>query len=215
MAGVRPDAANTLTALRLVLAPVFAVAVRGAVEAPVLGAVAVAVFAVCAASDVIDGRLARSRGTASNAGRTFDHLADIVFLLTALCTYAALNIAPWWVPAAVAASFGFYAVDSWRRRQPKAPSLIGSRLGHAAGVMNYVLVGVLVVDQSAGVRVLPDAVLTGLFWLVPVYSAAAVAARLASTRSGVGLQLPLRPAQVGKADAGERKSNQPLGHQSH
>jgi CDP-diacylglycerol--glycerol-3-phosphate 3-phosphatidyltransferase len=215
MTAVLPDAANALTALRVLLAPAFVAAVRGAAGAPTLGFVAFALFAICAASDVIDGRVARRRGTVSDAGRTFDHVADIIFLVVALSTYATLGIAPWWVPAAVAASFAFYAVDSWRRRRPHAPSLIGSRLGHAAGVMNYVVVGVLVLDQSAGLQVLPRSVLNGLFWSVPLYSAAAVATRLLPARSRLRLQLALGPAHVGNADPGERKSNQPLGHERH
>jgi len=137
------------------------------------------VFAVAAASDVVDGRLARRAGTASAAGRFFDHLADIGFILVALSAYVRLGLAPWWVPASIAASFAFYFVDSLRRT-PRAPSLIGSRLGHWGGVANYVLIGVLVFNHSAGLEVLPPAVMMLLFLLVPLYSFGAIAARLLS-----------------------------------
>ena len=174
---LRPHAANALTALRVVLTPVFVVAVSASGGAHTWSAAAVAVFAVVAASDVWDGRLARRAGTDSDAGRTFDHFADILFVLTALSTYAWLGIAPWWVPGAIAASFSFYVVDSWWRNS--AGSLVSSRIGHIGGVLNYVLIGVLVCNDTAGIRLLSDATVRRLCWLVPLYSMLAVLTRLA------------------------------------
>jgi CDP-diacylglycerol--glycerol-3-phosphate 3-phosphatidyltransferase len=136
-------------------------------------------FAVAAGSDVLDGPLARRAGAASNAGRFFDHFADIGFILIALSTYVALGVAPWWVPASIALSFGFYVTDSLRRSS-RAPSLIGSRLGHFGGIANYVLIGVLVFNHSAGIGWLPGWLMMMLFALVPIYSLGAMAARLAS-----------------------------------
>ncbi len=172
-----PHAANALTTGRILLTPVFAALICTAPSRPRLGWLAVLVFAVVAASDVIDGRMARRWGSASNGGRTFDHLADIGFILAALSTYALLGITPWWVPAAIAASFTFYVVDSWSRPSARG-GLIGSRVGHLGGVLNYALVGVLVCNNSAGIHALSDATLSVLFWLVPAYSALAVVNRL-------------------------------------
>jgi len=105
-------AANSLTAARVLLAPAFvALAVR-AQHALLCGWLAGVIFAAVASSDVLDGRVARRWASTSNAGRTFDHLADITFILSALGTYTALGIAPWWVPAAIAGSFAFYVLDS-------------------------------------------------------------------------------------------------------
>lgn len=178
-----PHAADLLTALRVVLTPVFVAAVLRADGARVGGVLAVLCFAVIAASDVYDGRLARRWGSASDTGRVFDHLADIGFLLAALSAYALLGIAPWWVPAAVGASFGYYAIDSRRRAPAGVPSLIGSRIGHLGGISNYVLVGILVCNNTAGAHLLSSATLERLCWLVPLYSAAAVAGRLATRLS--------------------------------
>ncbi len=179
-------AANALTGLRLVLAPAFvATAVRGDANR-VAGAVAAAIFAAAATSDVFDGRVARHYGSDSDGGRTFDHLADIGFILSALAMYAGCGIAPWWIPASIGGSFAFYVLDSWARTSGGRRNLIGSRIGHAAGVLNYALIGILVFNNSAGIHLLSPAALARLFWLVPLYSAAAVVARLATPWLGPG-----------------------------
>ncbi len=175
----RQHAANLLTGLRVVATPVL---VTGAWYAPVsrIGAAcAVVAFVTAAASDVWDGRVARRFARESDAGRAFDHFADIGFLLVSLSTYVALGVAPWWVPASVFAAFAFYVADS-RRQTSAAPNLVSSRIGHIGGVCNYVLVGVLVFNNSVGLQLLPPWFLLALFCLVPVYSFAGMAARLTS-----------------------------------
>ena len=179
-----PHAANALTTARVLLTPVFVGLVCAAPAAPALGWLAVIVFACIAASDVIDGRLARWWGSASRSGRTFDHLADIGFILAALWTYTHLGLVPWWVPAAIAASFAFYVIDSWSRPTARG-SLIGSRVGHIGGVCNYVLIGVLVCNDSAAIHALSDATLHFLFCLVPIYSGLAIATRLSARTAPV------------------------------
>jgi phosphatidylglycerophosphate synthase len=174
-----PHAANALTAGRVLFTPVFVGLICAAPTTPVLGWLAVLVFAGIAASDVIDGRVARRWGSASRGGRTFDHLADITFILAALWTYERLGLVPWWVPASIAVSFAFYVIDSWSRPTARG-SLIGSRVGHIGGVCNYVLIGVLVCNDSAAIRALSDATMHLLFCLVPTYSGLAMAMRLSA-----------------------------------
>ncbi len=180
--------ANLVTGLRVVLTPVFVVALCVRDHAGV-GVLAVFLFAVIAASDVFDGRIARRSGSESSAGRSFDHFADICFLMAVLTTYAVLGTAPWWVPAAVGGSFGAYVLDSWWRNGEGGAGLVGSRIGHAAGVLNYALVGILVCNNTAGIGLLSASVLRKLFWLVPIYSVLAVVARLA----GRDLRIKPRP----------------------
>ena len=170
--------ANALTALRVVLTPVFA----GLVATDAggwWGWVAVLVFAVVALTDVVDGRVARRAGTASGAGRVFDHVADIGFLLAALGAYVAIGVAPWWVPAAIAAAFMTYVATT-----RLAPSLggprRGARIGHLGGIANFVVVGILVCNHTAGLHWLGTGVMCAVFALVPAYSTLAVAASLAA-----------------------------------
>lgn len=169
-------AANALTLLRILLTPLFLWAVRRAPQGS-SGWLAVAIFAVIALTDFSDGRVARRFGSANTGGRVLDHAADIAFILAALALYVRLGAAPWWVPAAAAAAFAVYVIDSLRRSGSR-PTLVGSRIGHLGGVCNYALIGVLVCNHTAGLGWLSPWFMQGLFALVPLYSAASIATRL-------------------------------------
>jgi len=179
--------ANAVTAARLLAAPLFIACIVRATAAPLAGWVAGLLFVFAAWSDIADGRLARRHGTASDRGRVLDHFADIAFILGSLATYVFLDLAPWWVPASIAASFSVYVIDSWLRSAPdlsaeaserrRKPTLIGSRIGHLGGICNWVLVGVLTFNESAGLHWLPPGIVALLFALVPIYSGAAIATR--------------------------------------
>jgi phosphatidylglycerophosphate synthase len=169
-----PHVANAVTAVRILLLPVMlgSVAREQRTVAPL-------VFLVVAASDYLDGRLARHYGVESRAGRVFDHVADIVFILATLSLYVTLEVVPWWVPASIALSFAVYVGDSIRRSRGRgAPQLVSSRIGHLGGILNYGLIGILVFNETAALRWIPPAILTALFSLVPLYSGAAILTRL-------------------------------------
>jgi phosphatidylglycerophosphate synthase len=184
-ARLEPHAANVLTALRVLLTPAFVVLVTTADGHIFRGVLAVVVFAAVAASDVVDGRLARRFGSVSPRGRVFDHLSDITFVLIALGTYVALRIAPWWVPLAIAIAFGTYVINAWVLPTAHPPSPSAQRIGHAGGVCNYVLIGILVCNNSAAIHLLSADVLRWFFLLVPMYSGAAVVAGIVGRRNGV------------------------------
>lgn len=170
-----------MTVSRLFLTPIFLLTVWRASETENSWFAAL-LYTLVATTDYVDGRLARRLGVSSRRGRILDHTADIVFLLSALLTYTALGLVPWWVPGSIAASFTIYIVDSAKR--PGAPTgalqLRSSRLGHVGGVLNYALVGCLVFDQTAGFGVLPNGFLSAFFLAVPIYSGASIAQRLRS-----------------------------------
>jgi CDP-diacylglycerol--glycerol-3-phosphate 3-phosphatidyltransferase len=170
---MRRQAANALTLLRLVLAPLLAWCIVANGDS---AGIAVVLFAFAALSDVTDGWLARRLGAATRVGRWLDHLADIALLVGAFSAYTWRGVAPWWVPASIAAAFGFYVIDSLRRS--RQPTLIGSRMGHVGGILNYVILGTLVVNDELGVLATDGIVVRALLCLVPLYSAASVAARL-------------------------------------
>ena len=180
---MRRHAANLISLLRVALALPFALAVLAA-EHGTSGWIAAALFAVVAASDAVDGPLARRLGTVSRAGRALDHGADIAFLLTALAIYVWIGAAPWWVPAAVIAAFGMYVVDA-RWPPPTPPRWMADRIGHAGGVANWVVVGVLVGNRTVGLAWVPPPVMLTLCAAVPAYSGAAIAGRLAARGSPV------------------------------
>ena len=149
---------NLITLSRVAGAPLFVLccgwAAQGAAAARWPAAL---LFAAVVASDVLDGRLARRLGCSSVFGRFLDHGADIFFILFALGWFAAWGWVTAWLPAAVAWAFGLYAFDSWRRSgeagQPRR--LLGSRLGHIGGILNYAAVGAVMADRALGLALMP------------------------------------------------------------
>ena len=133
---MRAQAANLLSASRIVLALAWLLAFEaGHTGAAVLGSIAIA----GAISDLLDGHVARRMGIAGGVGRWLDSVADIIFVLTALCCEAWSGAIPFYIPILIAISFSQYAVDSMLLSG--AP--IKSRLGHFGGIINFAMVIVL------------------------------------------------------------------------
>ena len=86
--------ANAFTFLRVALVPVFAwLLVFRDPPAPVLASI---VFAFAAATDAVDGWLARRLQLVSGFGQFLDPLADKILVGTALVPLAADGRLPWW-----------------------------------------------------------------------------------------------------------------------
>ncbi len=139
--------ADALSAFRLLLAAALPFAFARGGWLPLL------LWGVAAATDYLDGPLARRLDTVSARGAVLDNVADVAFVLTGLVTACAHGLLSPFVPLAVAASVAAYVVASQRLSAGRAPRLARSRLGHAAGVVNYACVGL-----AAGSLALPGAV---------------------------------------------------------
>ena len=149
---------NLITLSRVAAAPLFVWCCdRAAHGAPAARWLAALLFAAVVASDVLDGRLARRLGVSTGFGRFLDHGADIFFILFALGWFAAWGWVTAWLPAAIAWAFALYAVDSWRRSAAggRPRRLLGSRLGHAGGVLNYGAVGMVMAVGALDLPVMP------------------------------------------------------------
>ena len=86
------NAANALTVLRLLLVPVFvACLLAGGTGWRVA---AFFVFGVASVTDLLDGRLARSRGLITDFGKIADPIADKALTGAALVTLSALGSWP-------------------------------------------------------------------------------------------------------------------------
>jgi phosphatidylglycerophosphate synthase len=134
----RAQLANLLSASRFLLAALWLVAFVSGNRGPViLGSIALA----AAASDFVDGRIARWMGHANGFGKWLDALADIVFILTALSSEALAKAIPVYIPVLIACSFAQYAIDSVAISRSSTP--VKSRLGHCGGVINFALVLIL------------------------------------------------------------------------
>ncbi|WP_433537562.1 CDP-diacylglycerol--glycerol-3-phosphate 3-phosphatidyltransferase [Micromonospora sp. CA-249363] len=92
------NAANALTALRLVLVPVFAasVIVSGMSHAGWRMA-ACLIFAVASATDLVDGWIARRFGLVTSVGKVADPIADKALTGAALVLLSWYDRLPWWV----------------------------------------------------------------------------------------------------------------------
>jgi len=117
--------ANALTALRIVLAPVFLVLyVRGQPHR------ALAAFAAAAATDVLDGLVARALHQHTRLGAFLDPVADKFLAACALVALALAGRLPAWLPALVVARdaaqlAGAAVLRGTRRDIPIAPTRIG------------------------------------------------------------------------------------------
>jgi cardiolipin synthase len=117
--------ANGLTALRLVLAPVFLVLyVRGD------QARALAAFAAAAATDLLDGLVARALRQHTRLGAFLDPIADKFLAACALFALAATGRLPMWLPVLVVARdvgqlVGAAILGTTHHAIPVAPTRIG------------------------------------------------------------------------------------------
>jgi cardiolipin synthase len=88
--------ANWLTILRILLIPVFVTLLvyRRAGEA-------LLVFCLASLTDMLDGYIARSRGSQSRLGAFLDPVADKLLLTSAFVTLTYLKVIPFWLTAVV------------------------------------------------------------------------------------------------------------------
>jgi CDP-diacylglycerol--glycerol-3-phosphate 3-phosphatidyltransferase len=90
--------ANIITAVRILLVPVFVVVFLA--DNHELGAtrwIAALLFAVIIATDALDGHLARSRNLVSNVGIILDPIADKALTGAALIVLSIIGDLPWWI----------------------------------------------------------------------------------------------------------------------
>lgn len=85
---------NVLTMLRIVLVPVFVVLLWQ--DTTVTALAALAVFLVAAATDKLDGTIARRRGIVTNFGKIADPFADKLLTGAAMVVLSVLGVMPWW-----------------------------------------------------------------------------------------------------------------------
>jgi CDP-diacylglycerol--glycerol-3-phosphate 3-phosphatidyltransferase len=104
MSGVPPgpppllNVANVLTGVRLLLVPVFLLALwTEDGQSSGWRYAATVVFAVAAITDRFDGELARSRGLVTAFGTLADPIADKALTGAALVGLSSLHLLPWWI----------------------------------------------------------------------------------------------------------------------
>jgi CDP-diacylglycerol--glycerol-3-phosphate 3-phosphatidyltransferase len=93
------NVANVLTIVRILLVPVFVVCLVAGGTGWRL--TALAVFVIASLTDLVDGKLARSRGLVTDFGKIADPIADKALTGAALITLSALGELPGWVTAVI------------------------------------------------------------------------------------------------------------------
>lgn len=96
--------ANILTGLRLVLVPIFLLALfYGGGHETAARIAAFVIFAVACVTDRLDGLLARNYGMATEFGAFVDPVADKALIGSALIGLSLLGDLPWWVTGLILA----------------------------------------------------------------------------------------------------------------
>jgi CDP-diacylglycerol--glycerol-3-phosphate 3-phosphatidyltransferase len=152
--------ANALTVVRVLLAFPFAACMAAADARH--AAFAALILATAIVSDLLDGPIARRRGTVSEAGTLFDHTADALFVTSGLAAGALRGAFPWILPALVGAAFAQYVVDSYYAHG--VGQLRASRLGRYNGILYFVPLGGDILVRL-GFRFLQP-FLTAVVWLL-------------------------------------------------
>jgi CDP-diacylglycerol--glycerol-3-phosphate 3-phosphatidyltransferase len=93
---------NLLTVLRLILVPVFLLALFAAGGHNTAARwVAGAIFAAAAITDRYDGHIARKRGQVTDFGKIADPIADKALIGSALIGLSLLGDIPWWITVVI------------------------------------------------------------------------------------------------------------------
>ena len=148
------NAANSLTMIRLVFAPMLGWSITH-------GNWWLAAFTMAGAiaSDVFDGKLARSQGTASSFGGFFDHATDAIFVSTGAWALAGVGLINPWLWPLIGIAFLQYTLDS---NSLRGQELRTSKLGRYNGVGYYALISTAIGHQALGTTLLSPARLPAL-----------------------------------------------------
>ena len=119
--------ANVLTVVRVLLIPVFVACLLAGGTGWRL--VALVAFCVASLTDLLDGRLARSRGLVTDFGKIADPVADKALTGAALISLSALGDLPWWVTVLIMIrELGVTALRFWVIRRGVIAASRGGKL---------------------------------------------------------------------------------------
>ncbi|MBB3665062.1 CDP-diacylglycerol--glycerol-3-phosphate 3-phosphatidyltransferase [Prauserella sediminis] len=156
--------ANLLTISRLVLVPLFVVALFASSAGEAEGDsgemwryVAAALFALAALTDNVDGWVARKYDLITDFGKIADPIADKALIGAALVGLSMLGELPWWVTIVIAVrELGVTLLRFWVIRRGVIPA---SRGGKAKTLAQVVAIGLFLLPLPAVLDVVSWAVL--------------------------------------------------------
>ena len=145
------NVANVLTVLRLVLVPVFLLALfaEGG-NSDGWRVAAFVAFAVASATDRMDGEVARRRGLVTDFGKVADPIADKALIGAGLIGLSLLGELPWWVTIVILVrELGITVLRFVVIRHGVLPA---SRGGKLKTLLQSVAIGLLVLPTSGEVH---------------------------------------------------------------
>jgi CDP-diacylglycerol---glycerol-3-phosphate 3-phosphatidyltransferase len=174
--------ANALTVFRLVLVPIFLIALfRHHGDDTTWRVVAWAVFAVACVTDRFDGEIARKRGLITEFGKLADPIADKALVGAALIGLSLLHQLPWWVTVVILVrEVGVTVLRFWVIRHGV---IAASRGGKVKTLLQTVAIGLFVLPPYAWLR--------DIAWVVMI---AAIVVAVLTGLDYVGRALRLRRA---------------------
>jgi CDP-diacylglycerol--glycerol-3-phosphate 3-phosphatidyltransferase len=131
------NVANALTALRILLIPVFVVfAVGSDLTRPGWRVAACVTFCVASLTDFIDGWIARSWNLVTSFGKVADPIADKALTGTALVVLSAYGRLSWWITAVILVrEVGVTALRFWVIRRGVIPASRGGKVKTALQIL--------------------------------------------------------------------------------
>lgn len=143
--------ANALTVLRLVLVPVFLVALFwGSGHVTEWRVAACFAFAVASITDRLDGELARKRNLVTEFGKLADPIADKALVGAALIGLSLLGDLPWWVTVVILfREVGVTLLRFWVIRHGV---LAASRGGKVKTLLQGVAIGLFLLPEWGWLR---------------------------------------------------------------
>lgn len=196
------NVANALTVLRLVLVPLFLVALfHGSGHLTSWRVVAFAVFAAASVTDRLDGELARRRNLVTEFGKLADPIADKALVGAALIGLSLLGDLPWWVTIVILVrEVGVTVLRFWVIRHGV---LAASRGGKLKTVLQNVAIGLFILPAWAWLR--------DIAWVVMIAAIVlAVVTGLDYVGRAVRLRRTPRPAPAVAYPPGAHVASPPL-----
>jgi CDP-diacylglycerol--glycerol-3-phosphate 3-phosphatidyltransferase len=131
------NVANALTALRILLVPVFLVfAVGSDMIRPDWRVAACVTFCVASLTDFVDGWIARTWDLVTSFGKVADPIADKALTGTALVVLSAYDRLSWWITALILVrEVGVTALRFWVIRRGVIPASRGGKVKTALQIL--------------------------------------------------------------------------------
>ena len=150
----RLNIANAITVLRIALVPVFLWQLLSTESwiAPTRW-ISLSLFVLIAATDGMDGAIARRRNLVTNLGKILDPIADKVLILGSLAALSYIGAVPWWATIVIAARE--LAVTVYRLTVARHRIIPASAGGKLKTILQSITIGLYV---SPLARFAPEAV---------------------------------------------------------